>query len=120
MAQVRNRHVDRELGGRIDAGADRHRQGNERLALAGIVGRHTSGDGPILAQDVGMLLSATVFIASRALEIPFEMVSTSISNTSISAKALNSTALPSITGFPARLPTLPSPRTAVPSVMSYT
>jgi len=33
-------------------------EGNERLALAGAVRRHTSEEGPVLAQDVGMLLSA--------------------------------------------------------------
>jgi hypothetical protein len=33
-------------------------EGNERLALAKVVRRHTSGGGPVLAQDVGMLLSA--------------------------------------------------------------
>ena len=36
------------------------------------------------------------------------------SNTSTSANALKSTPLPSITGFPASGPMLPSPRTAVP------
>jgi hypothetical protein len=33
-------------------------EGNERLGLAEVVRRHTSGNGPVLAQDVGMLLSA--------------------------------------------------------------
>src|ERR1017187_2365689 len=37
------------------------------------------------------------------------LVSSSISKTSISAKRLKSTALPSITGFPAKAPILPRP-----------
>jgi hypothetical protein len=40
--------------------------------------------------------------------------STSRSNTSMSAKRLKRTALPSITGFPANGPMFPRPRTAVP------
>ncbi len=39
---------------------------------------------------------------------------------SMSPKCLNSTALPSITGIAARGPMSPSPRTAVPSVMTAT
>ena len=39
---------------------------------------------------------------------------TSKSNTSTSANLLNSTPLPSITGFPASAPIFPRPRTAVP------
>ena len=46
--------------------------------------------------------------------------STSMSNTSIPANFLNRTALPSITGFPARAPILPSPRTAVPLEITAT
>ena len=46
--------------------------------------------------------------------------STSISNTSILANFLNSTALPSITGFDASGPMLPSPSTAVPLVITAT
>ena len=41
-------------------------------------------------------------------------VSTSISNTSISAKILNSNPLPSITGLEAKAPISPNPKTAVP------
>ena len=40
--------------------------------------------------------------------------STSMSNTSMSAKRLNSTPLPSITGLPAMAPMSPRPSTAVP------
>ena len=47
-------------------------------------------------------------------------VSTSMSNTSTSAKRLNSTALPSITGFEASAPRLPSPRIDVPLLMTAT
>ena len=41
-------------------------------------------------------------------------VSTSISMPSISAKRLNNTAFPSITGLEAKAPNLPNPKTAVP------
>jgi len=43
-----------------------------------------------------------------------------MSKTSMSAKRLNSTPLPSITGLPASAPMLPSPRTAVPLVITPT
>ena len=43
-----------------------------------------------------------------------------IGTASISAKCLNSTALPSITGRPASGPMLPRPRTAVPSLTTAT
>ncbi len=46
--------------------------------------------------------------------------STSMSNTSMSAKRLNSTPLPSITGLPATAPMSPSPSTAVPLEMTAT
>ncbi len=46
--------------------------------------------------------------------------STSMSNTSMPANFLNSTALPSITGLLASAPILPRPRTAVPLVMTAT
>ena len=49
-----------------------------------------------------------------------ESAFTSISKTSISAKALNSTPLPSITGLPASAPISPRPSTAVPSVITAT
>ena len=49
-----------------------------------------------------------------------ESAFTSISKTSISANALNSTALPSMTGLPAKAPMLPRPSTAVPSVITAT
>ena len=45
---------------------------------------------------------------------------TSRSNTSMSANALNRIPLPSITGFPASGPMLPSPSTAVPFVTTAT
>jgi hypothetical protein len=44
----------------------------------------------------------------------------SMSNTSMPANFLNSTPLPSITGFAASGPIAPSPRTAVPLVMTAT
>ena len=47
-------------------------------------------------------------------------VSTSRSIESTSAKRLNSTALPSITGLEASAPRLPRPRIAVPLVMTAT
>ena len=47
-------------------------------------------------------------------------VSTSISNTSISANILNSNPLPSITGLEASGPILPSPKTAVPLEITAT
>ena len=47
-------------------------------------------------------------------------VSTSISTESISAKRLNKTDFPSITGLPARAPKFPSPRTAVPFEITAT
>ena len=47
-------------------------------------------------------------------------VETSISNTSTSAKRLNKTPLPSITGLPANAPTLPKPNTAEPSEITAT
>ncbi|MNT36779.1 hypothetical protein D3C72_1728840 [compost metagenome] len=47
-------------------------------------------------------------------------VSTSRSIASTSAKRLNSTALPSITGFEASAPRLPRPRMAVPLEMTAT
>ena len=46
--------------------------------------------------------------------------SISMSNTSMSANFLNSTALPSMTGLLARLPMAPSPSTAVPLVITAT
>ena len=47
-------------------------------------------------------------------------VSTSISKTSMSAKILNNNALPSITGLDASGPISPSPKTAVPLVITAT
>ena len=46
--------------------------------------------------------------------------SISISKTAMPANFLNSTALPSITGFEASAPMVPSPRTAVPLVITAT
>ncbi|MNC96300.1 hypothetical protein D3C83_136400 [compost metagenome] len=46
--------------------------------------------------------------------------SISMSKTSMSAKRLNSTALPSITGLEASAPRLPRPRIAVPLEMTAT
>ena len=47
-------------------------------------------------------------------------VATSMSKTSIPAKRLKRTPFPSITGFPARAPMSPRPRTAVPLVITAT
>ena len=47
-------------------------------------------------------------------------VSTSISNTSISAKILNKSPFPSITGFEASGPIFPNPKTAVPLEITAT
>ena len=47
-------------------------------------------------------------------------VSTSISKTSISAKVLSRSPLPSITGFEASAPMLPNPNTAVPFEITAT
>ena len=44
----------------------------------------------------------------------------SISNTSMSANALNNNPLPSITGLLAKLPILPRPNTAVPLLITAT
>ncbi|EAL59730.1 hypothetical protein WwSim0229 [Wolbachia endosymbiont of Drosophila simulans] len=57
----------------------------------------------------------TALIKSSIFSVP-----TSISTASISAKRLNKTALPSMTGFAARGPILPSPSTAVPFEMTAT
>ena len=48
------------------------------------------------------------------------LASISISKTSIPAKILNNNALPSITGFEASGPISPSPKTAVPFVITAT
>ncbi len=48
------------------------------------------------------------------------VVATSMSKTSMSAKRLKRTPLPSITGLPARAPMLPSPSTAVPLLITPT
>ena len=48
------------------------------------------------------------------------LVPISISNTSIPAKILNNNPLPSITGFEASGPISPSPKTAVPFVITAT
>jgi len=66
----------------------------------------------LIPPNVGAIL-ATVRIKSS-----LSSALTSISKTSISANFLNNTPLPSITGLPASEPTLPSPKTAVPSVIT--
>ncbi len=48
------------------------------------------------------------------------LLSTSISMESISANLLNNTDLPSITGFDAKAPKLPSPRMAEPLLITAT
>ena len=59
--------------------------------------------------------SFTVRMICSASSVP-----SSMSNTSIPAKRLNRTPLPSITGLPASAPMLPSPSTAVPLVTTAT
>ncbi|MNQ89967.1 hypothetical protein D3C85_1052920 [compost metagenome] len=63
-------------------------------------------------------------VGSRALTIFTKsstfLVSSSKSNTSISAKILKSKPLPSITGFPASGPISPKPKTAVPLLITAT
>ena len=66
----------------------------------------------LMPPKVGEILFAVEINACGSL------ASTSISNTSMSAKRLNKTALPSITGLLAKEPTSPKPRTAVPFVMT--
>ena len=58
--------------------------------------------------NVGAILH-TVFTKSSILS-----VSTSMSNTSMSAKVFNKSPFPSMTGFDATAPISPNPRTAVP------
>ena len=55
-----------------------------------------------------------------AIKASISLVSTSISKTSISANILNNKAFPSITGFEASGPISPSPKTAVPLVITAT
>ncbi len=63
-------------------------------------------------------------VGSRSLTVRMNssgsVVATSMSKTSMSAKRLNRTPLPSITGLPARAPMLPSPKTAVPLLITAT
>ena len=71
-----------------------------------------SGAGNINDQVTQLLMGAsarTTLITSSA-----SMASSSISNTSISAKRLNKMPLPSITGLEASGPLLPNPKMAVP------
>src|SRR5438445_674369 len=60
--------------------------------------------------------SAAMMSTSRSTSVS----AISMSNTSIPANFLKRTALPSITGLPARGPMLPSPKTAVPLVTTAT
>ena len=62
----------------------------------------------LMPATVGLSISQKRMTSCASLE------STSMSNTSMPAKRLKSTALPSITGLAARGPMLPSPSTAVP------
>ena len=68
------------------------------------------------------LMPPNVGAIAFTVEIKWSMsvASTSISNTSMSAKTLNNTALPSITGLLASGPISPKPRTAVPLVTTAT
>ena len=52
--------------------------------------------------------------------LSISVASTSMSNTSISAKILKSNAFPSITGFEASAPMFPNPKTAVPLEITAT
>ncbi len=58
--------------------------------------------------------------ATHSMNWSGSVSATSMSKTSMSAKRLKSTPLPSMTGLPARGPMLPSPRTAVPLEMTAT
>ena len=55
-----------------------------------------------------------------SMNLSTSLVSTSISNTSISAKILNKRPFPSITGLEASGPISPRPRTAVPFEITAT
>ena len=55
-----------------------------------------------------------------SINLSTSLVSTSISKTSISAKILNNSPFPSITGLEASGPISPSPRTAVPLEITAT
>ena len=68
----------------------------------------------LIPPKVGAINSMVRMISSVSV------LSISMSNTSMSAKRLNRTPLPSITGLPARAPMLPSPSTAVPFEMTAT
>jgi hypothetical protein len=68
----------------------------------------------LIPPKVGSSMAAVSMIFSGSV------VASSMSKQSISANRLNRTPLPSMTGFPARAPMLPRPRTAVPSVMTAT
>ncbi len=59
-------------------------------------------------------------IFTVSMNLSTSCVSSSISNTSISAKILKSKALPSITCFEAEAPISPMPKTAVPFDMTAT
>ena len=80
-----------------------------------------------ISKHSGALISSKL-IPPKVLEIfttvcmkdSVSSVSTSISNTSISAKVLSSKPLPSITGLLASGPMLPSPNTAVPLEITAT
>ena len=80
-----------------------------------------------ISKDSGALMSSR-FIPPKvgaifftvSIKASMSLVPISISKTSISAKILKSNALPSITGFEASGPISPSPKTAVPLVMTAT
>ena len=55
-----------------------------------------------------------------SMNFSVSLVSTSMSNTSMSANVLNRNPLPSMTGFPACAPMLPRPSTAVPLEITAT
>ena len=68
----------------------------------------------LIPPKVTAILEITLIISSAFLE------SISISIESISANLLNKTDLPSITGFDARAPKSPSPKIAVPLLITAT
>ncbi len=68
----------------------------------------------LMPPKVAPMFLTTVMISSGSV------AATSMSMESTSAKRLNSTALPSITGLAARAPRLPMPRIAVPLVITAT
>ena len=80
-----------------------------------------------ISNDSGALISSRLIppkvgaiFFTVSIKASTSLVPTSISKTSIPAKILNSNAFPSITGFEASGPISPSPKTAVPLLITAT